>query len=125
VPLSKKIWYKIVDIDDYGDIRSLFHGTNGTRLLKKEKWMKADQKLVKDGSGKTRYISGWQIVPTFEECIEYLRLFKNIELKAIIQCEAKKVRPKSHSRHRVFLANEIKIKKEPIICVCKSNDNKL
>jgi len=112
-------------MDDNKNVRSLFHGTNGTRLLKIERWMTANQKLVTDGSGATRYLSGWQIVPTFQDCIEYLRLFKNIESKAIVRCKAKKVRPKPHSRHPVFLASEIKIEKEPIVCVYKSDDNRL
>jgi hypothetical protein len=122
VTISKKVWYKIVEADkDRKNVKSLFHGTNGTRLLTKERWMKAEKKLVSDGSGKTKYISGFQIVPSFDECIEYLRLFKNIESKAIVTCLAKKVRPKEHSRHSVFLADEIKIKEKPIIYVSKNH----
>lgn len=120
--VSKKNWYKIVEYSEDGKIKSLFHGTKGSRLLTKEKWMKADKKLVKDGSGKTEYISGFQIVNSFEECLEYLQLFKNKANKAIVTCLAKKIRPKSHSRHSVFLADEIKIKRSPIVYVRKSND---
>ena len=121
--VSKKIWYKIVEMDDNKNMRSLFHGTNGTRLLKIERWMAANQKLVANGSGVTRYLSGWQIVPTFQECIEYLQLFKKKAGKAIVCCKAKNVKAKPHSRHPVYLAKEIKIERSPIVYVLKSNDN--
>jgi hypothetical protein len=125
VSSSKKIWYKIVEIDDNKKVRSLFHGTNGTRLLKIERWMTANQKLVTDGSGVTRYLSGWQIVPSFRECLDYLQLFKKKEGKAIVCCKAKNVKPKQHSRHPVYLAKEIKIERSPIVYVHESDDNQL
>jgi hypothetical protein len=87
--------------------------------------MTANQKLITDGSGATRYLSGWQIVPSFQECIDYLKLFKKVTGKAIVCCKAKNVRPKSHSRHPVFLAKEIKIERSPIARVYKSDDNQL
>jgi hypothetical protein len=103
-------WFKIVDIDSKGRIKTLFHGNNKSRLLKLNEWLKAEIKLVRDGTSKTSYMSGWHIAPSLEECINYLKCFTHVENKAIVECEAKKIRPKSHSRHDIYLAELIHIK---------------
>lgn len=105
-------WYKIVDRDAKGNIKSLFHGNRGTRILKIGEWMEAEIKPVKDGTSKTTYLSGWHIAPSLEECKKYLKYFKNIEPKAIVKCEAGTIWPKEHSRHNIYLAQWIKILEE-------------
>lgn len=104
-----KTWYKIVERQN-GNIKTLFHGLNGSRIIPENKWLKAEKKLVRDGTSKTYYISGWHILPTYEECVEYLKFFKNLDTKDIIKCKAKDIRPKSHSRGNVFLADHILVK---------------
>lgn len=108
-------WYKIVDRDDKGNIKSLFHGNRGTRILKMDEWMEAEMKQVKDGTSKTTYISGWHIAPSYEECKRYLQYFKNTAQKAIVKCEAKNIWPKAHSRHNIYLSQWIKILEEKAI----------
>jgi len=103
-------WYKIVEMDPKGNLKTLFHGVNRSRILKVGKWLKADLKMVKDGTSKTEYLSGWHIAPTYEECVRYLKAFKHRHNKRIVKCEAKNIRPKSHSRHKIFLAEHILIK---------------
>ena len=105
-------WYKIVELDGKGNIKTLFHGLNGSRVLKTGKWIKADIKPVKDGTSKTTYMSGWHIIPSKEECVEYLQFFKHRDNKTIVKCKAKKIRPKSHSRSNVYLAEKIFIELE-------------
>jgi hypothetical protein len=54
-------------------------------------------------------MSGWHILPTLEECIDYLKIFKHKHNKKIVRCKAKDVWPKMQSRKNVFLADSIKI----------------
>ena len=101
-------YYKIVDYID-SKRKTLFHGLNGSKIIETGKWLKADIKPVKDGTSKTTYLSGWHIVPTEQECHDYLKKFKNIDNKAIIRVLAKNLRPKAHSPANVYLAEWMKI----------------
>lgn len=105
-------WYKIVDKDQNNNLKTLFHGINRSKILKMNEWMEAEMKIVKDGTSKSSYLSGWHIAPSYEECIKYLQYFKNIKPKTIVKCEAINIRPKEHSRHNIFLAQWIKILEE-------------
>lgn len=105
-----KIWWKIVEQDEKtGVYKTLFHGLNGSRTLPKNVWLEATEKMVGDGTSKTRYISGFHILKSYEECEEYLTYFKIEKNRVIVPCHTRgKIRPKSHSRHPVFLAKYIK-----------------
>lgn len=102
------IYYKIVEKDGK-DYKFLFHGVDRDRKIP-EKWIKAEKKLVIDGSGGTEYISGFHVLRTKEQAKEYLQNFEKTKNKVIIPCEVKNVRKKEHSRSEVYLANEILIK---------------
>jgi len=43
-------WYKIVETDDKGNIKTLFHGINRSRILRVGEWLQAELKMVIDGS---------------------------------------------------------------------------
>lgn len=101
------VYYKIVELKK-GHIKTLFHGINKSRVLKKDVWIIADKKMVNDGDG-TEYLSGLHIMMTYDECVKYLQRFKNKETKGIISCHAKGIRKKEHSPHNVYLADTIKI----------------
>jgi len=105
-----KIWWKIVEQDENtGDYKTLFHGLNGSRTVPKQVWLTAVEKMVGDGTSKTRYLSGFHILESYEECEEYLTYFKTPKNRVIVPCLARgNIRPKSHSRHPVFLAKQIK-----------------
>jgi hypothetical protein len=109
-----RIWYKIVDIDEDGNIKTLYHGVNKSRILRIGQWLEAEKKMVRDGSCQTRYESAFHVLPSYEECIKYLRKFKRLDQKRIVTCKAKKVRAKKHSKADVFLAEKILI--EDNIC---------
>jgi hypothetical protein len=102
-----EIYYKIVEIEN-DQIKTLFHGINHSRVLKKDVWIAADKKFVNDGDG-TSYLSGLHIMLSYDECIKYLQKFKNKKTKGIITCHAKFLRRKEHSPHNVYLADCIKI----------------
>lgn len=94
--------YKIVDID--GDvIKTLFHGNNGSRVLRKGQWLRAVERTVRDGVS-TPYRSGWHVMPSLEACLQYLGKFKNIAPKAVVRCRAQGLRDKAHSTSPVLLA---------------------
>jgi hypothetical protein len=100
-------YYKIVELDQKGNIKTLFHGIDGSRVLSLNTWLNAEMKFVKDGTSKTEYLSGWHILESPQECRDYLEFFKHKHNKRIVKCKAKNVWPKSHSRHPVFLAEKI------------------
>ena len=105
---EQEYWYKIVELDGKGNIKTLFHGLNGSRILTEGAWLEADIKPVQDG-GSTVYMSGWHIVPSRQECLDYLEFFKHKHNKTIVRCRARNIWPKSHSRHNVYLAEQILI----------------
>lgn len=101
--------YKIIDFQD-GKARTLFHGINGSKTIPMNEWVKADKKMASDGTRGTRYLTGWHLLPTKEECVEYLQRFTNLEHKAIAVCQVRgDVWKKEHSHHNVLLADEILI----------------
>jgi hypothetical protein len=65
--------------------------------------------MVSDGPYGTRYISGLHILSDYNKTIKYLDKFKNKENKDIVPCYAEGIRPKSHSRDEVYLADKIMI----------------
>jgi len=104
--MSDKIHYcfRIVEVQN-GLIKTLFHGINGSRIIPRGKWIKAEKKLVDDGG--TKYISGFHVLKSRATCQKYLKTFKLTKTKRIVPVLAKGLRPKSHSRHPVFLASEM------------------
>jgi hypothetical protein len=106
-----KIYYKIVEHSkpppDHKDVfKTLYHGVNGTRILKQEQWLKANIKNVADGSihRDTNYLSGWHVFADKEQANKYLYRFKNIQNKVIVPILVKNIRPKEHSKASVYLA---------------------
>lgn len=105
-----KDYYKIMEKDAKGNLKTLFHGLNGSRIVEQGKWLQADNKWVRDGTSETYYWSAWHIMKSKEECIDYLNAFKNLKGKIIVKCKAKEIYPKIHARKKnVFLADWIKI----------------
>jgi hypothetical protein len=75
-----------------------------------KEWIEATRhELVTDGSSSTQYMSGWHVMETLQEAKEYLfNNFKNIVDKIIVKCYIiGDIRPKSHSRANVWLAQMI------------------
>jgi hypothetical protein len=114
-----KSCFKIIEYEN-DQIKTLFHGLNGSRTMPTDKWLTAVKKRVKDGTSKTTYLSGWHILLNIEECEDYLLKFtKRLDKLKIVECEARGLRPKTHSPDNVWLADQIKFslketKKGPI-----------
>lgn len=102
-----KKYYKIVQKND----KTLFHGVNGSKVLEKGKWLTADIKIVSDGklSRDTNYLSGWHIIDGKENAEKYLNRFKDSSNKKIVECYAKNIRKKEHSKSEVYLSEELYI----------------
>lgn len=107
------MWYKIVDKNS-DDFKTLFHGNNGSRILVEDTWLEADVRVVHDGTKGTPYLSGWHIIPTKDEALEYIGKFKKRrdDLK-IIRVWAKDVWGKKHSPSAIYLARWIYIGARP------------
>lgn len=99
--------YRIVEVKD-GEYYSLFHGTNRSRKLPRGIWIKADKKTVRDGSRATYYESGFHVLTSKEEAEKFFqKLFRKYKNRMVIKVYAKGLRRKEHSRHEVFLADEM------------------
>jgi len=98
-----KTVYKIVEMGPFGNYTTLFHGINGSKILKRKVWIKALEKYVKDGSGGKTYLSGIHCFKDSEIALQYLSRFTNIENKLIIKCFAHGLRVKP-TNPNVFLA---------------------
>ena len=104
-------FYKIVAVRG-GVFCTLFHGIGGTKHLPTGKWIKAENKEgVRDGSGGTTYTSGIHVIRGREACLRYLRRFRRRDL-AVVACEVRDIRPKTHSLHPVYLADYVRINYE-------------
>jgi len=100
--------YKIVEVVN-GEIKTLFHGLNGSRTIPTGEWLKADMKMVKDGTSNTTYLSGWHVLPTKKDCEDYMKRFtRRIDLLQIVECEVENIWKKEHSLSPVLLAEYIK-----------------
>jgi len=103
-----KKYYRIVDIDQNNNFKSLFHSVlNGRRNMPKNQWIKAIRRLAWEGAHGTKYRAGFHVLPTLEECQLYAKKFKIKDRRRIISLHCKKLRPKKHSPSNVLLADEI------------------
>jgi hypothetical protein len=101
--------FKIVEEDSMGQHKTLFHGLNGTRVIKRGTWLKADEKMVKDGTSKTEYLSGWHVLLERSQAVDYLKSFTTrLDKLKIVSVVVKDIRPKEHSKSPVFLAKYMK-----------------
>lgn len=111
--------YRIVEVIN-GEYHTLFHGikgdnNKGSRKLKVNEWLVADKKTVKDGSCATYYESGFHVLKSKEQTDEFLRkMFRVPKDRRVIKVLAKRLHPKSHSRHEVYLADEMYIPKQEV-----------
>jgi hypothetical protein len=102
------LWWKIVEYDG-ANVKTLFHGVNGTRIMPVGVWLAAEKKMVTDGSGQQKYLSGFHIMPDIGSCLKYLHRFTNLKTKAFACVEVERIRPKPGSRDPVFLADSMMI----------------
>ena len=102
------IVYKIVLVER-DELRTLFHGINRSRILPVNKWIKAEKRYGRDGSGQNFYLTGIHCFKDEEVAIEYLNKFRIEKNRVIIECEGRGLRQKPSNKD-VFLADEIFIR---------------
>lgn len=102
--------YKICRLKD-GVPAALFHATAaGTRAFPVGQWLQATDKIVRDGSGKKWYRSGFHTLPTYDTCVGYLKRFTQREDLCIAEVEVDgEVWPKPQSRSPVQLSTKMKV----------------
>ena len=102
------LWYKIVD-KSKGRYYALFHGTNGSKHLPEQQWLTAYSRPVRDGSGGTKYTSGWHVMQNLDECKKYLSKFTDNKKERVIVMVnvGGAMWPKEHSPANVYLCEEI------------------
>ena len=99
--------------DKKGQPHTLFHGVQGRCQLDLDIWIRADQKRVRDGSGRTWYRSGFHVMPDMPSLDKLAKRFKNKEDLVVVEVEVfGEVWPKSHSPYNVLLTEMIKISTE-------------
>ena len=101
--------YKIVEKKD-DIIKTIFHGCNKSRILPQGKWIRAENKMVNDGGGGKRYLSGWHVIKNEEAAIHFLRtkFRKRLDKLTVIPCMAIALRQKP-TNPLVYLADWIKL----------------
>lgn len=106
--LMKKAW-RLLRVKD-GKPHTLFHGYHGSRCLPQDKLLRAVERPVynpgKKHTGKS-FISGWHVLPTKEECVDYLGRFR--DTSDIVVCRVNIAVPREKPRSKVYLARYIKI----------------
>ena len=95
---NTEFFYKIMDLKK-GDLKTLFHGVNGSRTIPIFEWIKADLKRdARDGSSTATYTSGFHVLETQAQAEKYLERFRNLENKVIVRCRIGRLRwHKEHS----------------------------
>lgn len=76
-----------------GNLHTLFHGLNGSRVIPEGQWLEAVVKPVRDGANQERYDSGWHVFAD-ESGLEYLGRFRNPRRLVAVEVEVDIVRPK-------------------------------
>lgn len=106
-----KLCYRIVDCDDEGRLKTLFHGVGGSRRIEPGVWYAAAHHIVSEGANGTRYISGFHVLKDIPACERYMRKFKKPG-RVIVPVMVKGLRPKKHSPSPVFLADAMMVPKQ-------------
>jgi len=81
--------YRLIETDGKV-VKSLFHGTNGSRTLPFNQWISADKKIVRDGSAGKEYYSGFHFVETKEKMrVFFDKFFRNKHGRVIVPCKVR------------------------------------
>lgn len=108
--------FRLVEVKE-GSPYTLFHGipndisgTKRTRKLPLGKWIRAENKLVSDGTSKHKHISGFNVLLDLSKMREYAKRFSADRDLRLIPIDIKgESRKKPYSRSGVWLADWMKI----------------
>lgn len=103
--------YKIFDIKDEKP-KTLFHGVRGSRTLPVGEWIRADRKMVRDGSGQRLYESGFHAYPDLEAVEKWIKGAKKLDDRVVCEVEIKEIAMKPNAIRPTYLAQLMKISKK-------------
>lgn len=84
------------------------HGHEGSRLMPLDTWIKAECKLVRDGSGSKYYKSAFHVFTAESKLVEWATsIKKSVGNTIITPIYAKFLKPKPNSRYKLYLADYI------------------
>ena len=110
--------YRIVEIKD-NKVKSLFHGTNGSREIPLDRWVRANIKEVKDGSSSFTYQAGFHFLPSKDDAEKFFNtMFRIKENRYVIPCLVRgniRVKRENKNGRTAWLANEIMIRSKDIM----------
>lgn len=100
--------YRLLRVKD-GKPHTLFHGFHGSRCLPQDKVLRAVERPVRNPGKKDgpTFISGWHVLPTKGECVDYLKRFK--DTADIVVCRVLIAIPREKPRSKVTLTRYMKI----------------
>jgi hypothetical protein len=105
--------YRLLRVRD-GKPTTLFHGFEGSKVLPLDADLRAVEKPVhnpgKRNSGSPGFISGWHVLPTKEECVDYLGRFTAKE--DIVVCRVEVAATRDKPRSKVSLSRWMRIRSE-------------
>lgn len=90
----------------------LFHALEGSREVPLGIKIKAERKRVTDGSGVTKYESGFHIFPDIKAVKEWSKSVTNFDNRVVVKVQCWKLRPKSHSRQNILLADKMIVEED-------------
>lgn len=100
--------YKIFDVKDDSP-HTLFHGVKGSRRLSIGRWLTAERKMVRDGSGQNRYISGFHAYETMEDVKAWVKGARNLAGRVVSKVQVRGCRNKPRAVRRTILAYRMRI----------------
>lgn len=100
--------YRILRVKD-GKPHTLFHGFHGSRELPQDKVLRAVERPVTNPGkkGGRVFTSGWHVLPTKEECLDYLTRFK--DHSDLVVCRVWIAIPREKPGSKVHLSRYLKI----------------
>jgi hypothetical protein len=101
--------YRLLRVKD-GKPCTLFHGFHGSRVLTQDKLLKAVEHHVWNPGKKGKspgFVSGWHVLPTKQECVDYLERFTAKD--DIVVCRVLIAVSREKPRSKVYLARYMKI----------------
>ena len=97
-------------VNQEGEYKTIHHGVGGTKTLPEGEWVKAEKKMVVDGSKQKRYLSGFHCFGDKETAYKYREKFKlENRLVAVVRIEVRGEVRRKESNPSVYLVDEIRI----------------
>jgi hypothetical protein len=108
--MLKKV-YKVFELKN-SQPYFMFYGINGSRTVELNTNLIAERKLVRDGSGKRWYKSGFHVYCSLDVLKKFIKTLKiNRDTRFIVEVLAKDPKRK-HERSKAYLSREIVVTKK-------------